>query len=162
MQPYYPRFAEKKILQLASYFPAVAIVGPRQVGKTSLVQAIRNQLDSPSVYLDLESPDDLIRLDNPSLFLNPLADHTVILDEVQKLPSLFPQLRGIIDRERHPGRFTKIKYSTTPKLSRGFYIAQSDLKTQKHFVICPVEKGFPLSEEVRVLGYRELETIFDE
>lgn len=73
---------------------------PRQVGKTSLVQAIRSQRSRKSVYLDLENPDDRVKLGQPSLFLEPLADQTVILDEVQKLPSLFPVLRGIIGRHR--------------------------------------------------------------
>lgn len=117
MEKYHTRFAEKRILQLTSYFPAVAVVGPRQVGKTSLVQAIRAQLDKPSIYLDLENPDDLARLNNPSLFLGPLADQTVILDEVQKLPALFPQLRGIIDQKRQAGRFILLG-SASPDLIR--------------------------------------------
>ncbi|MBK8493061.1 MAG: ATP-binding protein [Saprospirales bacterium] len=114
---YIPRIAESDILKLASYFPAVAVVGPRQVGKTSLVHAIRSRLERQSIYLDLENPDDLAKLQNPALFLNPLADHTVILDEVQKLPSLFPILRGIIDRDRKPGRFILLG-SASPDLIR--------------------------------------------
>ncbi len=114
---YIPRAAEAEIVKLAAYFPAVAVVGPRQVGKTSLVQAIRSILDRPSVYLDLENPDDLAKLNNPSLLLDPLADQTVILDEVQKSPSLFPVLRSIIDRQRHPGRFILLG-SASPDLIR--------------------------------------------
>lgn len=117
MNTYIPRLAEKSILKLASYFPAVAVVGPRQVGKTSLVQVIRSQLPRASVYLDMENPDDLIKLQNPSLFLGPLADQTVILDEVQKLPSLFPVLRGIIDQHRQAGRFILLG-SASPDLIR--------------------------------------------
>ncbi len=114
---YLPRKAEAEILKLASYFPAVAVVGPRQVGKTSLVQAIRSKLDRPSVYLDLENQDDLIKLNNPSLFLDTLAGQTVILDEVQKVPTLFPTLRGIIDKNRKPGRFILLG-SASPDLIR--------------------------------------------
>ncbi len=114
---YILRKAEQRIIKLAAYFPAVAIVGPRQVGKTSLVHAIRSKLDRPSVYLDLENPDDLAKMANPSLFLDPLTDQTVILDEVQKLPSLFPILRGIIDRQRQPGRFILLG-SASPDLIR--------------------------------------------
>ena len=51
---YIPRLAEQTIQKLSSYFPAVAVVGPRQVGKTSLVQALRSQLPKASIYLDLE------------------------------------------------------------------------------------------------------------
>jgi len=85
---YIPRKAEGEVLKLAAYFPVVAIVGPRQVGKTSLVKAIRSQLSKPSIYLDLENPDDLVKLDNPNLFLGQFVDQTVILDEVQQLPTL--------------------------------------------------------------------------
>jgi uncharacterized protein len=114
---YIPRSAEAETIKLASYFPAVGVVGPRQVGKTSLVQAIRSKLDRPSIYLDLENPDDLAKLANPSLLLDPLSDHTVILDEVQKSPSLFPVLRSIIDRRRTPGRFILLG-SASPDLIR--------------------------------------------
>jgi predicted AAA+ superfamily ATPase len=111
------RLAETEILKLSTYFPAVALVGPRQVGKTSLVQNLRKKLPSPSLYLDLENPSDLIKLSDPSLFLETYSDHTVILDEVQKLPSLFPELRGIIDRNRKPGRFILLG-SASPDLIR--------------------------------------------
>lgn len=114
---YIPRLAESEILKLASYFPAVAVVGPRQVGKTSLVQAIRSKLSNPSVYLDLENPGDLAKVSNPTLFLDSLSEQTVILDEVQKLPTLFPVLRGIIDRNRKPGRFILLG-SASPDLIR--------------------------------------------
>ncbi len=117
MSIYIPRLAEQTIQKLSSYFPAVAVVGPRQVGKTSLVQALRSQLPKASIYLDLESPDDLAKLQNPTLFLEAFADQTVILDEVQKLPSLFPVLRGIIDRNRQPGRFILLG-SASPDLIR--------------------------------------------
>lgn len=114
---YIARTAEQHILKLASYFPAVAVVGPRQVGKTSLVQALRARLPKPSLYLDMENPDDRIKLSNPALFLDTLADQTVILDEIQKLPTLFPVLRGIIDRRREPGRFILLG-SASPDLIR--------------------------------------------
>lgn len=114
---YIARTAEKHILKLASYFPAVAVVGPRQVGKTSLVQALRARLPKQSLYLDMENPDDRIKLSNPALFLDALTDQTVILDEIQKLPTLFPVLRGIIDRQREPGRFILLG-SASPDLIR--------------------------------------------
>ncbi len=118
MHEFIPRpVAENEILKLASYFPAVAVVGPRQVGKTSILQAISSKFREETVYLDLENPDDRIKLENPSLFLDRLADKTVILDEVQRLPDLFPVLRGIIDRNRRPGRFILLG-SASPDLIR--------------------------------------------
>jgi uncharacterized protein len=117
MKKYFARTIEKDVLRYLDFFPAVGILGPRQVGKTSLVQEIRQQLTKPSIYLDLENPDDLFKLENPNLFLEPLADHTVILDEVQRVPKLFLSLRGLIDRNRVPGRFLLLG-SASPLLIR--------------------------------------------
>ena len=114
---YLKRTLEAEILKLSTFFPAVAVVGPRQVGKTSLVKAIQSELNRPSIYLDLENPSDLAKLENPNLFLDSLADQTVILDEVQKNPSLFPVLRGIIDKHRIAGRFILLG-SASPDLIR--------------------------------------------
>lgn len=114
---YIPRLAESAISGLVSRFPAVAIVGPRQVGKTSLAQHLSFRMERPAVYLDLENPGDLNKLQDPELFLTPLQDHTVILDEVQRAPHLFPVLRGLIDRHRKPGRFILLG-SASPDLIR--------------------------------------------
>lgn len=118
MNQYIPRRLKGNILALAEYFPVVAIVGPRQVGKTSLVQRLHGHLAKETVYLDMENPDDRIKLDQPTLFLEPLANKTVILDEIQRVPELFPVLRGIIDRNREPGRFIFLG-SASPDLIRG-------------------------------------------
>lgn len=102
---YFSRTIEDRLLQLATYFPALVITGPRQIGKTSLVQALRNQLSRQSIYLDLERPADLSAIDNLETFSEQYSDTLIILDEVQRKPSLFPELRSIIDRDRRPGRF---------------------------------------------------------
>ena len=117
MSNYLLRSAEKEILRLIETFPVVVIVGPRQVGKTSLAKRIASQLTRPSQYLDLENPDDYNRLTNPSLFLDGLSEQTVILDEVQRIPALFPILRGVVDKNRHPGRFILLG-SASPELIR--------------------------------------------
>jgi predicted AAA+ superfamily ATPase len=114
---YVPRLAEKDINRLSEQFPAVAIVGPRQVGKTSLAKNLAAQWPQPTIYLDLENPADLNKLSDPGLFLEPLQDKTVILDEVQRAPALFPILRGLIDRHRVPGRFILLG-SASPDLIR--------------------------------------------
>lgn len=82
--------------------PAVALLGARQVGKTTLAKAIAKNIDS--IYLDLEAPEDLLKLSDPSSFLNAHADKLVILDEIQRIPDLFPVLRGLIDKNRERGR----------------------------------------------------------
>lgn len=82
--------------------PAVALLGPRQVGKTTLALELGAQL--PSVYLDLESAADLAKLSEPELYLAGLEDRLVILDEVHRVPGLFRSLRGLVDRGRRRGR----------------------------------------------------------
>lgn len=81
--------------------PAVALLGPRQVGKTTLAQDLGEGRDS--LYLDLESDADRAKLSDPELYLVAHEDKLVILDEVQRMPGLFQNLRGLIDRGRRKG-----------------------------------------------------------
>ncbi|MEQ9489542.1 MAG: ATP-binding protein [Alphaproteobacteria bacterium] len=89
------------ILDRLDQFPAVALLGPRQAGKTTLAEQIGG--DRPSVYLDLESPADREKLSDPTLYLSSHEDKLVILDEVQRMPELFQTLRGLIDQGRRRG-----------------------------------------------------------
>jgi predicted AAA+ superfamily ATPase len=82
--------------------PAVCLVGPRQVGKTTLALELARQ--NKGLYLDLESPSDLAKLDDPEAYLSLHLDQLVVLDEVHRLPNLFQPLRGLIDRSRREGR----------------------------------------------------------
>jgi hypothetical protein len=82
--------------------PAVALLGARQVGKTTLAQAIAQ--NRPSTYLDLEAPEDLVKLSDPTTFLSQHSNELVILDEIQRAPDLFMVLRGLIDKNRRAGR----------------------------------------------------------
>ncbi len=91
-----------RLHDLLAEYPAVALIGPRQVGKTTVALEIAEVVDS--VYLDLESPADLARLFDPELYLADHEDRLVILDEVHRLPGLFQSLRGLIDRGRRRGR----------------------------------------------------------
>ncbi|MDP8982267.1 MAG: ATP-binding protein [Acidobacteriota bacterium] len=83
---------------------AVALTGPRQVGKTTLALELAAQ--TPSLYLDLEAREDRDKLAEPALFLKNYEDNLVILDEIQRVPELFQTLRGLIDRGRRSGRRT--------------------------------------------------------
>ena len=82
--------------------PAVALLGARQVGKTTLAKTIAKDIDS--IYLDLEAPEDLLKLSDPTSFLSGHPDKLVILDEIQRSPELFLVLRGLIDKSREQGR----------------------------------------------------------
>ena len=85
-------------------FPVVALLGPRQVGKTTLAHAVAESLGEDRVrYLDLESPSDRARLTDPVAYLEAQADRLVILDEIHRTPELFSVLRGVVDRRRREG-----------------------------------------------------------
>jgi len=99
-----PRRAFPAVQAALSRQAAVALVGPRQVGKTTLAHTIAAA--TPSIYLDLEATEDRAKLADPVLFLSNYEDNLVVLDEIQRVPELFPTLRGVIDRGRRHGRKT--------------------------------------------------------
>ena len=102
MQGMLARQITKKLQATIAQVPAVVLLGARQVGKTTLAKTVASDLDT--VYLDLEAPEDLLKLSDPSGFLSTHADKLVILDEIQRSPELFPVLRGLIDKNREQGR----------------------------------------------------------
>ncbi len=102
MQGMIPRRLESRLAEHLTAFPAVALLGARQVGKTTLAHALAR--GRPSIYLDLESPADRAKLSDAVLFLARHEEELVILDEVQRVPELFQILRGIIDGGRRRGR----------------------------------------------------------
>lgn len=96
-----PRQLTKALLKRLDHRPAVALLGSRQVGKTTLARGL--DLGKPSQYLDLERPSDLAKLADPELYLSGFANQLVILDEVQRVPDLFPVLRSLVDERRRAG-----------------------------------------------------------
>jgi hypothetical protein len=96
------RHIKNRLLEAIDSAPAVALLGPRQVGKTTLALSIGET--RPSVYLDLESASDRAKLADPESYLGSHEDELVILDEVHRAPELFQSLRGLIDRGRRKGR----------------------------------------------------------
>ena len=99
-----PRRALRYVEEALSRQAAVALIGPRQVGKTTLAHTIAAGI--PSLYLDLEATEDRAKLADPALFLSNYEDRLVVLDEIHRVPELFPALRGVIDRGRRHGRKT--------------------------------------------------------
>jgi predicted AAA+ superfamily ATPase len=95
----------KTLESAVKQFPAVALLGPRQVGKTTLAFELKKHF-SDSIYLDLESEQDLAKLNQPELYLKEHTDKLVILDEVHRAPGLFPILRGLIDSQKRAGKKT--------------------------------------------------------
>jgi predicted AAA+ superfamily ATPase len=98
------RLATQSVEKALSRQAAVAVIGPRQVGKTTLALDIAD--NRPSIYLDLENTADRAKLENPDLFLEQHEDELVVLDEIHRVPGLFESLRGIIDRGRRKGKRT--------------------------------------------------------
>jgi uncharacterized protein len=99
-----PRRIAPRVEEALSDQAAVALIGPRQVGKTTLALEVGHRRDA--LYLDLEDSADRSKLREPRLFLQLVEDRLVILDEIHRLPELLPELRGIIDRVRRRGRRT--------------------------------------------------------
>lgn len=97
------REANLEIAQLLDEFPAVAVLGPRQVGKTTLAETIATVISPNPIYLDLESPTDLAKLQEPEAYFELHKGQLIILDEIQRIPELFATLRGVIDRRRREG-----------------------------------------------------------
>ncbi|RPH46367.1 MAG: ATP-binding protein [Burkholderiales bacterium] len=100
----FDRIARARLDAALARSPAVAVLGPRQVGKTTLARAAAAARPG-AVYLDLETAADLARLADPARFLASRRDRLVVLDEVQNAPELFGELRAEIDADRRSGRF---------------------------------------------------------
>jgi predicted AAA+ superfamily ATPase len=96
------RHLSAHLAEALDHSPAVVLLGPRQVGKTTLALAIGETHNA--LYLDLESEQDRAKLVQPELYLADHQDTLVILDEVHRAPGLFPALRGLIDTGRRAGR----------------------------------------------------------
>ncbi len=98
------RLLEENVIQALSTMPVVAILGPRQVGKTTLALEIaNNKLDKDVVYLDLERDSDLGKLDEAETYLQRFDNKLLIVDEVQRKPDLFRTLRALVDERKRAG-----------------------------------------------------------
>ena len=93
----------ERINLLFEIHPAVALLGPRQCGKTTLAQMYAEK-HQPALRLDLENPEDLLILENPMLSLSDV-EGLIIIDEIQLRPDLFPVLRVLIDRHKENQKF---------------------------------------------------------
>ncbi|MBN2746210.1 MAG: ATP-binding protein [Bacteroidales bacterium] len=102
---YYKRLLKAEIIRGLQTNPAVAIIGPRQVGKTSLAKDIIGEMDVNSIYLDLEKPSDLLKLDNAEWFLSQQKGKLICLDEIQRKPEIFPLIRSLVDEWRGNSHF---------------------------------------------------------
>ena len=98
-----PRGAEKVVQTRLTQFDSVALIGPRQVGKTTLAHQVAASWSSGAKYLDLENPSNRRLLDDPVEYLSANTDRLIVLDEIHRMPGLFQVLRGQIDERRRMG-----------------------------------------------------------
>ena len=104
LQRYINRHIEVKLRESLNAFPVTALLGPRQCGKSTLArQVVAGRADK--VYLDLEKPSDLRKLEDAEFFFQTQKDKLVCIDEVQMGPELFPIIRVAVDADRRPGKF---------------------------------------------------------
>lgn len=140
------RTLTSRLRTLLDIFPAVGLVGPRQVGKSTLVRELLFGEGSEVVYLDLERAADRALLGEPERFLAEASrSATVVIDEVQIMPELFTALRPVIDAERRAGRFVLLG-SASPTLLRGASeslagrIAYAELTPLLHGEVAPLNQ----------------------
>lgn len=103
MQVYINRSVKSLITGYMQLFPVVAILGPRQSGKSTLAKEIGKNSDN-FIFIDLEDPSDRSRINDLGLFFNLNKGATVCIDEAQLMPNLFPELRSIVDKDRRNGQ----------------------------------------------------------
>lgn len=101
---YFSRKIEASVVKALQNNPVVAVIGPRQCGKTTIVKHLLNQIKN-SIYLDLERPSDLQKLDNPEWFLSSQKGKLICIDEIQRKPDLFPLIRSLVDEWNSVGVF---------------------------------------------------------
>lgn len=99
-----PRQIQPRVSRLLEQFPAVAILGPRQVGKTTLGTTLADAFGEEALYLDLELPSDRAKLTEPELYLAQHENRLVILDEIHRVPGIFETLRSLIDQRRRKSK----------------------------------------------------------
>ena len=104
MHDFIQRDLLKHLRKYLTIFPAVAILGPRQCGKSTLVKSLSQHFDE-ILYLDMQKESDLNKLLEPELFFETNADKIICLDEIQLVPKLFSVLRSVIDGNRINGKF---------------------------------------------------------
>lgn len=111
------RSAEPLVKERLKAFPAVALLGPRQSGKSTLAKMIFEPMGDKALYFDLERPSDLRKFSDPETYLERHRNRLVCLDEIQRKPDLFPVLRSLIDASDAKGQFLVLG-SASPELLR--------------------------------------------
>lgn len=142
------RKLRETIIKSLALYPVVGLIGCRQVGKTTLAKMIAEGAKDV-LYLDLELPSDIAKLQDPELYLSQFPDRLVIIDEIQRRPDLFPLLRALVDKNRTPKRFL-ILGSASP------HLVKQASETLAGRIIYHELKPFSLDE----VGYESLNALW--
>ncbi len=143
-----PRRLLSTLTSALAEVPTVALLGPRQAGKTTLAHEVAGT--RPTVYLDLESEADRTKLSEPELYLAQHADKLVILDEIQRTPHLFRSLRGLVDKGRRGKR------GLAPRLERGFHLACESVQPERRLIVYGGKERFALAADVEAVSLNDL------
>lgn len=129
LQTYIPRHTEKETRESLQNFPVTAILGPRQCGKSTLARHVVADREDV-VYLDLEKPSDLRKLEDAEFFFHTQQEKLICIDEVQMGPELFPIIRVVVDEVKQPGKFLILGSASQDLIRHG----SETLAGRVHFV----------------------------
>jgi hypothetical protein len=118
MQRYIKRQLTGDLEKSLTHNPVTALIGPRQCGKSTLARHILERR-SDSLFLDLELPSDIRKLDDPEFFFREHQEKLICIDEIQQKPDLFPILRAVVDLNRRPGRFLVLGSASRDLIRKG-------------------------------------------
>ncbi len=130
-----PRALSNEIKNALKHYPVIGLLGSRQVGKTTLLGELRGNLNGELVYLDLEKPSDLAKLKEPELYFNSKKEVLFVIDEIQRMPELFPLIRVFADEKKINGQFI-VSGSASPHLIR--MASESLAGRVKYFTLSPL------------------------
>ena len=151
---YINRITEKEVLLSLRQNPVTAIIGPRQCGKSSLAKQLMLEIEN-TVYLDLERPSDLSKLDNAEWYLESLRDSLICIDEVQRKPELFPIIRSLVDSRNQNGRFLILGSASRDllKQSSETLAGRISYKQQTPFLFKEIESRFTIEQYIERGGF---------
>ena len=145
---YYPRQIEREIKRGILSNPVTALIGPRQCGKSTLARYITEEPGKEIVFLDLERPSDLQKLDHAEWFLSAMNGKLICLDEIQRKPELFPLIRSLADEWQGNGHFLILGSASRDmiKQSSESLAGRITYKQLTPFLFLEISKDFTLEE----------------
>src|SRR3990167_8939024 len=130
-----PRTLRHSIKDALTKYPVIGLLGSRQVGKTTLLNELKNALQREVVYVDLEKPSDLAKLKEAELYFGSNKEALFVIDEVQRMPELFPLIRVLADQNKRNGQFI-LSGSASPHLIR--MASESLAGRVRYFILSPL------------------------